>query len=94
MANLRTVLPYWTGFFAVAIASWGAYFWLTRVPAYVDILTVLAATNLLIGGCIVKFQRWQKGTLFIVGIALIIGQFWFLLWCATFLTWRIGGFGP
>ena len=94
MLKQKNMTPYWIGFVINAFASWAAYFWLTKMSGYVNTLIFLAALNALIGAWIVKSNRGQRGALVAVVVGLAIGQFWFLLWCLTFLIWKIGGFGP
>lgn len=94
MSNQENTWPYWICLVAVAIASWAAYFWLTRVPGYADILIAFAISHILLGAWMIKLTRCKWQPLLIIGVVVFIGQFWILFWSVTFLIWSVTGFAP
>jgi hypothetical protein len=78
----------------VSLLTWIVYLNLSMLHSYRSMLAVLAIVHLLLGVWLSAKAHFAWRTVVLVGLGLIVGQWWLVLWSAVLSLWSINGFAP
>jgi hypothetical protein len=84
----------WIMFGLVSLLTWIVYLTLTMLHSYRLILAVLSIVNFLLGVWLLIKGHFAWRTVVLVGLGLIVGQWWLILWSVVLSIWSINGFAP
>lgn len=93
MKGLRPIYI-WIMFGLVSLLTWIAYLNLSMLHSYRLILVVLAIVNVLLGMWLLIKAHFARRTVVLVGLGLVVGQWWLILWSGVLIIWSIRGFAP
>lgn len=84
----------WAVFLTATMASIAIYWLLAEKLWQLDALFTIAAIAMGSGAWIVSRHPKKSANAIIVGIGLVVGQWWLLPTLFAFATWHFGGFAP
>jgi len=93
MKRLRPI-HIWMVFGLVSILTWIVYLNFSMLHSYRAILAVLAIVNFLLGVWLLINAHFAWRTVVLVGLGLVVGQWWLILWSVVLSIWSIRGFAP